>query len=106
MDATVESYLPHLRRILMKEARDRIACLCAGSDEQASRGEAPGVAHALDELWLCEAALRRIDIGAYGVCRDCLRDIALTALLIRPQEERCDGCGSRQSKIEEGRRWT
>lgn len=39
-----------------------------------------------------EAALRRIDMGVYGVCRECDGDIAYERLQTQPGAERCVAC--------------
>ena len=39
-----------------------------------------------------EAALRRIDMGVYGVCRECDGDIAFERLQSQPAAERCVAC--------------
>lgn len=49
----------------------------------------------------CRAALRRLDEGVFGDCRDCGEPIALARLMVQPQAERCAPC---QSAFESGRR--
>ena len=39
-----------------------------------------------------EAALRRVDMGVYGVCRECDGDIAFERLQSQPAAERCVAC--------------
>lgn len=39
-----------------------------------------------------EAALRRIDLGVYGVCRECDGDIGYERLQSQPAAERCLAC--------------
>jgi len=39
-----------------------------------------------------EAALRRIDMGVYGVCRECDGDIAFERLQSQPSADRCVAC--------------
>ena len=39
---------------------------------------------ALDELWLCEAAVSRLGCGSYGDCRDCGQGVDLLRLLVKP----------------------
>jgi DnaK suppressor protein len=49
----------------------------------------------------CRAALRRLDEGVYGDCRDCGEPIALPRLMVQPQAERCAPC---QATFEGARR--
>ena len=39
-----------------------------------------------------EAALRRVDLGVYGVCRECDGDIGYERLQSQPAAERCLAC--------------
>jgi DnaK suppressor protein len=55
----------------------------------------------VDALSDCHAALRRLDEGVYGDCRDCGEPIPLPRLMVLPQAERCAHC---QAAFEGGRR--
>lgn len=44
------------------------------------------------ELRQVEAALRRLDTGAYGDCQDCGEPIGLARLRVQPAAERCAHC--------------
>ena len=46
----------------------------------------------VNEIRSIEAALRRIDMGVYGVCRECDGDIAYARLQSQPVTERCVIC--------------
>jgi len=56
---------------------------------------------ATDALSHCRAALKRLDEGVYGDCRDCGEPIPLPRLMVQPQAERCAPC---QAALEAGRR--
>ena len=60
------------------------AQLDAVDDTQAARD--------LDELADVESALRRLDSGTYGNCRDCDDAIPLERLRAQPAALRCAGC--------------
>ena len=49
----------------------------------------------------CRAALRRLDEGVYGDCRDCGEPIPLPRLMVQPQADRCAPC---QAAFEGARR--
>src|SRR5205814_7693037 len=55
---------------------------------------------AADALSDCRAALRRLDEGVYGDCRDCGEPIPLPRLMVLPHAERCARC---QGAFEGGR---
>lgn len=44
------------------------------------------------ELEAIDAALKRLDAGAYGVCVDCSQPIAQPRLLTKPEASRCIAC--------------
>jgi len=46
----------------------------------------------VNEIRQIEAALRRVDMGIYGVCRDCDGDIGYERLQRQPVAERCVVC--------------
>ena len=46
----------------------------------------------VSEIRGIEAALRRVDMGVYGVCRECDGDIAFERLQSQPAAERCVAC--------------
>lgn len=46
----------------------------------------------VDELARVQAALRRLDAGAYGDCADCGEPIPLERLRVQPAAERCAAC--------------
>ena len=46
----------------------------------------------VNEIRSIEAALRRIDMGIYGVCRECDGDITYERLQSQPAAERCVIC--------------
>jgi DnaK suppressor protein len=48
------------------------------------------------ELNRIEAALRRIDMGSYGICDTCGTAIGAQALLTNPAQALCSGCSSGQ----------
>jgi DnaK suppressor protein len=50
-----------------------------------------------DELTLVEAALKRLDAGAYGDCAECGEPIPLARLWVQPAAERCAHC---QAEVE------
>ena len=50
------------------------------------------------EIYGIEAALRRIDMGLYGVCRDCDGDIGFKRLQSQPVAERCVACQEQHEK--------
>jgi len=56
--------------------------------EMAARAEQRG--H--DDLVRCREALRRLDDGVYGDCRDCGQPIPFERLMVQPQAERCAPC--------------
>lgn len=45
-----------------------------------------------------EAALRRLDIGVYGVCRECDEEIGYERLQSQPAAERCVTCQAQHEK--------
>lgn len=49
----------------------------------------------LAEVALFEAALKRLDDGAYGDCTDCGEAIPLARLVVQPAAPRCAGCQAR-----------
>ena len=46
----------------------------------------------VSEIRGIEAALRRVDMGVFGVCRECDGDIAFERLQSQPAAERCVAC--------------
>ena len=46
----------------------------------------------VNEIRQIEAALRRVDLGIYGVCRDCDGEIGYERLQSQPVAERCVTC--------------
>jgi RNA polymerase-binding transcription factor len=50
------------------------------------------------EIRRIEAALRRLDMGIYGVCRDCDGDIGYERLKSQPVAERCVPCQEQHEK--------
>ena len=50
------------------------------------------------EVRRIEAALRRLDMGVYGVCRDCDGDIGYERLRSQPFAERCLACQEQHEK--------
>ena len=97
--------------------REQVARLAAAADELAEAGESPdlgdeqGFAEAdslsverdrllslqalsrqrLDDI---EAAVRRLDAGAYGACRTCRRPIPVARLEAVPEATQCVSCAS------------
>jgi DnaK suppressor protein len=97
--------------------REQVERLSAAADELADAGEAPdlgdeqGFAEAdsisverdrllslhavarqrIDDI---DAAVRRLDAGAYGACRTCRRAIPLARLEAVPEATQCVGCAS------------
>jgi DnaK suppressor protein len=47
-----------------------------------------------------DAALEKIDTGAYGECMSCGEEIGMKRLLARPVAELCIDCKSEQEKLE------
>lgn len=45
-----------------------------------------------------EAALRRLEIGVYGVCRECDEEIGYERLRSQPAAERCVACQAQYEK--------
>ena len=50
------------------------------------------------EIRRIEAALRRLDMGVYGVCSDCDGDIEYERLRSQPVAERCLACQEQHEK--------
>jgi RNA polymerase-binding transcription factor DksA len=48
----------------------------------------------MDDLAMVEAALKRLDDGVYGDCRDCGRPVIFERLWAQPAAERCADCQS------------
>jgi RNA polymerase-binding protein DksA len=46
----------------------------------------------VNEIRQIEAAMRRVDLGIYGVCRDCDGEIGYERLQSQPVTERCVTC--------------
>jgi RNA polymerase-binding transcription factor DksA len=66
-----------------------------------------GVSHAIlnrevEELIDTEAAMRRIQIGSYGVCIDCGDEIARERLNAYPTAKRCLACQNRRETEKRG----
>lgn len=47
-----------------------------------------------------EAALRSIEEGRWGICRDCGTPIAPSRLCSNPETDRCASCSARTSALE------
>jgi DnaK suppressor protein len=62
--------------------------------------EVAGVQRDAEELREIDAALGRLETGAFGACIDCGAPIAWDRLLARPQVQRCTRC---QAGAERGR---
>ena len=60
--------------------------------EQRAEVEAQSEQLASAALADCRAALRRLDEGVYGDCRDCGEPIPLARLMVQPQAARCAPC--------------
>jgi DnaK suppressor protein len=76
------------------------------SDSRAQMGSERELEFALDahesaELEAIDAALKRIEDGAYGVCADCGVDIPAARLHVAPETPRCLHC---QEKAEHAHR--
>ena len=52
----------------------------------------------INEIRRIEAALRRIEVGNYGVCHDCDGDIGYERLKLQPYAERCVVCQAQFEK--------
>lgn len=112
MDLLTQRYLASLRKSLldrMRQLQDEIDAgdLAArgGAGERETRDfkddamrqaqDAVGareVQRDVDELRQVQAALRRLDAGAYGDCVDCGEPIAFERLRVHPAAERCAAC--------------
>jgi DnaK suppressor protein len=57
----------------------------------------------LEELAQVEAALQRLDLGAYGDCADCGEPIPLQRLLVQPSALRCAACQAAHETIADHR---
>ena len=59
----------------------------------------------VSEIRSIEAALRRVDMGVYGICRECDGDIDYKRLQSQPTAERCVTCQEQyeRSYAHEGR---
>jgi DnaK suppressor protein len=57
----------------------------------------------LEELAQVEAALQRLDLGAYGDCADCGESIPLQRLLVQPSALRCAACQAAHETISDQR---
>lgn len=102
------------RRLSYREQVDRLA---AAADELADSGETPDLgddqgfaeadsisverdrllslrALARQRLEDVDAAVRRLDAGAYGACRTCRRPIPVARLEAVPEATQCVGCAS------------
>ena len=102
------------RRLSYREQVDRLA---VAADELADAGEAPDLgddqgfaeadsvsverdrllslqALARQRLEDIDAAVRRLDAGAYGACRTCRRAIPVARLDAVPEATQCVGCAS------------
>jgi RNA polymerase-binding transcription factor DksA len=97
--------------------REQVERLAAAADELADAGESPDLAdeqgfaeagslgverdrllslqalsrRRLDDI---DAAVRRLDAGAYGACRTCRRPIPVARLEAVPEATQCVGCAS------------
>ncbi len=77
---------------------------CADENEYASRVAEVGVALCLrqrqrDRRRLIEDALRRLDLGGYGLCEECGEDIGPARLAANPEAALCVHC---QCDLERG----
>jgi DnaK suppressor protein len=57
----------------------------------------------LEELAQVEAALQRLNLGAYGDCADCGKSIPLQRLLVQPSALRCAACQAAHETIADHR---
>lgn len=65
----------------------------------AARDTSEAVRHLLGEMQRdVERALARLEIGGYGICEDCSRNISLERLRALPEATRCVNC-------QRGRTW-
>src|SRR5512134_1912454 len=122
METATQSHLATLRNMLTyrlaelraevhaaEMATDRAGAASIDADvrdtkDAASRASAEEVQAAearrdADELTLVEAALARLDAGAYGDCADCGEPIPLARLWVQPAAPRCAPC---QAEFESG----
>lgn len=97
--------------------REQLERLSAAVDELALAGEAPDLgdeqgfaeadslhverdraqtlaAQAQEQIEAVDAALRRLDAGAYGACRSCRRPIPVVRLEAVPEATQCVSCAS------------
>jgi DnaK suppressor protein len=102
------------RRLSYREQRDRLS---AAADEWADAGEAPDLgddqgfaeadsssverdrllslqAIARQRIEDIDAAVRRVEAGAYGACRTCRQPIPVARLEAVPEATQCVGCAS------------
>lgn len=122
MDVDTQQHLTALRSLLDYRIRDLEAELHAASAEatrdasertagevvdrkeeaDAERREQVAIStetRTRDELRSCRAALRRLDDGVYGDCRDCGAAIPLARLMAQPQAERCAHCQAEHERV-------
>jgi RNA polymerase-binding transcription factor DksA len=67
----------------------------AGSDNYLSQADLTIAGSAAEALQMLDEALRRIEEGTYGVCRNCGQDIADQRLRALPHARTCYECASR-----------
>ena len=115
-----DDFLAHQRAELTARRgayREQVERLSAAADELAQAGEAPDLgdeqgfaeadslhverdrvlslaAQARNRIEEVEAALRRLDTGAYGGCRSCRRPIPVARLEAVPEATQCVSCAS------------
>jgi DnaK suppressor protein len=73
----------------LAEVHDRKDEAAVEADRDLGRAEAERDAAELRQV---EAALHRLDIGAYGDCQDCAEPVGLERLRVQPAAERCAPC--------------
>jgi len=79
------------RKLLQERLQQRASLLRTDLGRQAAL-EAAGVERDVEELGEIDAALGRLDTGAFGACLECGAPIAWDRLLTRPQLRRCTRC--------------
>ena len=120
MNIETQEHLPMLRQLLLFRMHELEAEARAAAVDRASSATEVDMAMVIDrkdeadaeqrdalaeqverrsrgELARCREALKRLDDGIYGDCRDCGMPIPLARLMAQPQAERCAPC---QAEIE------
>jgi DnaK suppressor protein len=66
--------------------------------ELLSKIEMPAIANTIAKIKSIDAALINIQIGIYGFCADCEKELTFEELLLKPTRERCSECEFKYQK--------